>query len=876
MKNLSSKFPILAFILIAVICSCDKDTEVISTFPFAITEIHPDSTTINFPQLTAFKITPERVVKSNTYTFSYEVLNGNGGYLDTEGNSIPPETPVSLEGLNPKLLFSSSKIGDEKIRVTIQDNGAVSETLDLEYKIVHNPYSVNLTTPVNTAKVNETKPVGLSLFNLGEDKDVTYERAFYIVQGNGTLKLPNSDEEIPLETFEPIEQGTFNYDISFSDFGESVVIVTTRDSNLQVKSDTLEFNIDPIDITFNAATEKNSAFVGEAFDINFDISEEQGQGGQYQMRYTVDEGTVSLFNGDVELSPGVLYNVNLGGFTWTAFGTETGTVELTFILKNEQGVEISRNIEVDIQDSGLVFDAVPIAAQASIGEELLFNANIVEDPEKSPPYILKFTTSSAGIISYNNVDYLPGESINIPNDEFSFYYIGSSEGNHDITFTLENDLGAFGEDSEQITVEIPDFSYASNSLDNFKNITENGMVNHTITSQGGEQTFKIRYNVIEGDIVLKQGNQVRNQGILYDISSGNSQWSLEPNAPGDIEIEFTVENNFGIQKTQTVNLTVLVPEFNITASSPNPILTVENDVDIDFDIDGTNDLDYFITYSISPNNGAVLKYNNNVLAQNTELNASQYSFKFDFNEAAAYTITFTVTSNYDTEKQAVSEVTVNNTPFNFNFSSPNGVVDISHVLSIALSGAASGFTLSGEVLQGSGNFGFQNGDGIGKGNNVPRQYTPTVDGNHNIRLTVTDGYGYSKSVEKQFTVSGNGPTITGINSTAYEKYSCNQLGFFKQCGLQIKSSLAIDNIFVIESYRTRFNNMVSAESPILFNFSVIIQAGGVVISNDNNVNDGAVTIPPNTPYEIQVKDANDQWSDWFQVQSPNAYNLTYN
>ena len=1085
MKNKVLLYAIFAMALITVTFSCDKDSDVITSFPFSIMEEHPDSTIINYAQETNFKINVDREVTSNTYYFKYEVLKGKGAYSLADGTPIPENEFVKLSSLSPKFLYKSPEIGEEKVNVLIKDSGHEDATLELLYNVVHNPYAMELNSPSNQAKVKEPKPISFSLFNTGPDKSVTYERAFYLVQGSGQLFLPDNETEIPLETFEPANEGTVNFNLSFDDFGDSKVVVATKDSNNQIKNDTLNFQVSGVDVTFIAATDSNSSFLDQPFNVNFGVSEDQGEGGQYQLRYQIDEGEADIFFNDVQLAPGILYDVELGGFSWQAVGQQQGPLEITFILKNELGMELSKTVTITIIEAGILFDAVPLASEVLLGDSIDFNASISETPSPQPPYTLKFTTSGSGKVTYNeteynpgqnipitesdfsfkftplsvgqqnlvftlnnavpiqaidqvdilvqdptmnfevvpvatqvilgssigfnasidetpvasppytmkfatsgsgkvtynNTGYNPGESINIVDANFNFVYTPLSVGQHALIFTATNSVPVQAVDQvniqvlqptldfsatpqkaealvgesvsftasitetpaaappynltfatsgngvliynnteydpgENIVVNTPNFNFkykgqslgnhqitltASNQVPvedvvvkniNFKNanfnfsatpndnslivgIPEN--INFNLDNLGEQQTLQMKFTVNSGDFILKEGGQTRTPGIFYNVNAGNFAWQITSNSEENIDITFTVKNNFNLQKLADVDINSLDPSFDFTLGYPPSILTETLKVPIQLNLNGSNAFSYTLTYTT--NNGGVLLKNGNVVAQNTSISPGDSNFELQFVNVGNHQVNFDIKNNLNNSIEHAASFGVNQTPFSFLV---NGLVSVQKdeplPFVINLSGSNNlSYKISRSILTGAGSLNFNNNSPINQGNNN-FIYTPSVSGQHKLRFTVTDNFGKSVIVDKIITVTNPPPVINFITNKYYTKSNCDTSPFQETCDLNFVVKYNYTSATTLTKYRIKVGNTVGPEKSFLPNLlnTVTHPSGKIKLAVGDQVNDGNVTLKTNSLIEIQIKDSDGQWSEWFEVQTPPSYGLTFN
>lgn len=373
--------------------------------------------------------------------------------------------------------------------------------------------------------------------------------------------------------------------------------------------------------------------------------------------------------------------------------------------------------------------------------------------------------------------------------------------------------------------------------------------------------------------MLKQNGQTRNQGVFYDVSPGDFNWQITPNSDDNIDITFTAKNNYNIQKLADVDMNVSNPNFTVELNHPNSAQTADPNVPIELVLNGSNQYSYTVSYTISPNNGSLLKRNGNPVAQNSDINVGATNFTFEFADNGNYNVNFTVESELNVEVQQGANFAVNHTPYSFVVNGNNSVLLNQPLnLSVLLNGSNNiGYTMARSIQQGIGNFSIGNNVAMGQGNN-PLVYTPTSTGNHTLRFTVTDEYGQNQIVNKNITVEAPKPIINGTNSFGYSTANCSNGVIQKTCDLTFVVDPNYTSNFDITHFRTRVNNVTSGQLPFVLDV-VLFNAGQIIVTSMNDINPGNVTIPTNTMVEFQLKDENGTWSDWYQMNTPGQYGI---
>ncbi len=563
-------------------CSKDNDSNVVSDFPFTVSESHPEMTFVNTPQETSFKILPEKEVSSNAYTFRYEVISGSGSFLDLDSNVVPKKTDVELSSLTPSYFFNSSEVGEVTVRVTIGNGSGTEESIQVVYDVRHYPFSVELSAPFSEAKVQSKIPVTLSLFNEGGDGTITYERAFFITQGSGSVKIPGSDQNLALDSYEEIEEGTLNVDLTFNDLGEAKLRVIVRDSNGQELVMELTFSIQEIDVSYSANISEVESFLGSDNQVFFSLIENQGSGGSYAIKYIINSGNAGLYNNGQAINPGVFVNVNPGAFSWDAVALEAGEIDISLILRNQNGAEISENIEFIGVPNELVLEhelgSDSILVNETMEISLLFSSSQGEGGD----YEMSYTVNSGFVnLSLNNAILVPNSWVDIGTGNMTIEALGLNDGPVEINFTIRDEFGTETSRVVNFSVENPDFSFIAQFdqeaeyCDWF--LCEPVPVSLSITPLSGTQTFEMSITNLEGDYYITDSAPIEGDQLLtiynsqqtmeqlnilpffepFEISPGGKELLVVDNDDINddvLRIRFTVTNNYGIEKEQVIEI----------------------------------------------------------------------------------------------------------------------------------------------------------------------------------------------------------------------------------------------------------------------------------------------------------------------------------
>jgi len=193
-----------------------------------------------------------------------------------------------------------------------------------------------------------------------------------------------------------------------------------------------------VDFLFTGGSQKTDISVGEITSLNFNISESIGSS-EYTMRYSLNGNALIKNENGTEVSAGNIYDVPKGNFNWSLEGTDESNINLTFYVQNETGLEKTVTISIDVTPKNYNFNANATQSQVYTGEIVAINFNITELGIGGDSYVMYFSSgSSNGNFEYQGNTYAAGESFNVPVGSFQGRYIGISESNHNIEFTVRS------------------------------------------------------------------------------------------------------------------------------------------------------------------------------------------------------------------------------------------------------------------------------------------------------------------------------------------------------------------------------------------------------------------------------------------------------
>ena len=771
------KYIVLSFVCALAILSCTKELDIIYSFAFNLEINAEDTAVINYQERTRVTIIPEKIVTDNYYEYSYSIVQGTGFFEDLAGGALSENTWYMTDGLILELDFIGSDLGNVEIELIVRDKEGLEETITITFDVIHNPFIWEVTTPETEVPINIPSPFSMMLENIGRDKSVTYETVIYFTQGGGELfVIDDSGNEISIALNTPIVLGEGMHfgNVVLSELGTSEIVFETTDSNGQVITETLTFEADVIDFTFEGTPQRYTIFVDEKINIEFLIQELIGGNDTYHSRYQFNSGNALLTrlnNGlDEDLIPGTLYPVPIGAYYWEFEGTTPGVVDMTFYAQNVSGIEHEVNIVIEVINGTFDFSAVETQDVASVNDAISINLNISETGNTGFPYNVSFSSTFNGVVTYNGVDYNAGDIFVLNQANSVVTYTGLEPGGHAIVFSATNSFGETKDDDAVIIFNEDDFAFSAEAENGNVFLNETTHFNFNILDNNDTSTYEIYYTVTgTGTGTLSSGGLTYLPGVRYNIIDSGTTWEFEGTGIGDLTYTFYVINNSGNEKSRVINISVLSepePDFNFTAVAETDIEYVNEQVHINFTIDETirpNVATYSMVFTTSGT--GIMTYLGNTYNAGETIVVSPENFVLVYEglSSGIHDIEFTISNNnaipisrtntvsitfedvdfsVDASPDNATTMCVNETE-NINVSLTQDAIDPSTNYTVVYSLGA-GSTGTGSLMNGGGfvvNFGQSYPIAVG---NTELQFEALTTGLVNIDVTITDSNGISR------------------------------------------------------------------------------------------------------------------------------------
>lgn len=486
-----------------------------------------------------------------SYELNYFISGGNAGLYN--GNSqISPSQYFTISPGSFAYDFIAQESGTYEITFLLRDsNGQILEE-KVTLVVANNDFAISMTPSKATEFSNIPVGIIVDIDEVPEGANDSYT-AFFSSSQNGSLSV-NGVTYGPGEEF-PLGAGVNNLTYTGLEPGQHNIILSVESGSDVTRTANTTITYDQVDFTFTAGAQKSDITVGETTGLNFNISESVGSS-NYTMRFSMNGNALIRDNNGIEVSPGNSYDVNTGNFNWTLEGTNESNVRLAFTVRNDTGLEKTVDITVNVAAKDYTFTASGTLQQAYTGEQVDINFNISEIGIGGDGYEMYFSANgNNGSFEYGGTSYSAGESFEVPVGAFSGKYVGTTEGNHNITFTVRSSSDVEKKASMNIQFdkyeEFFDFNISQSSEDKYEGQQfELTSVTNATTGHDVRVTYEMTFTFTgtsAGYIYYK--SRIYREGDIIPLDYGSTPMRFFPETDENFTINFRVENSTGISQT---------------------------------------------------------------------------------------------------------------------------------------------------------------------------------------------------------------------------------------------------------------------------------------------------------------------------------------
>jgi len=821
------------------------------------------------------------------FEITYQIENGTGK-LYLENQVYDAGKPFNLPKGISEMEYLPETLGEHKLIVTAKAPDGATLTQELILNVLNLGFTINATASSTQVELDTNLAIAIDLSTQDEESDVEYEITHSFAntsEGAGTVRDHNGGVMEPGQ-YRTIIPNSYNYSFTSTELGQRKIYFDLRDSNGQIKRDSVAIEVANIPFTFSGNSESNSVFLNERTQFNFNIkSNGNTENIEYNIAYEIVEGNgrVTGISGN-SLQNSTEYPVQLGNFSLFYYPESLGSHQISFVVTDNYGQEVGPVI-IDLETKQNDFQVNITPSKTSEFANIPVNViiDIAEIPEgANESYEAFYSSVGNSSLRVNGVEFGPGEKFPLRPNSNNVVYTGTEAGQHDIVLSVESESGVTHTANTSINYNQVDFLFTGGSQKSNISVGEVTSLNFNISQSIGSSNYSMRYS-LNGNALIKNENGVEvSAGNIYDVPLGNFNWSLEGTDESDINLTFYVQNDTGLEKTATIRIEITPKNYNFTANATQSEAYTGETIDINFNISelGIGGDTYVMYFSTGSSNGS-FEYQGSAYSAGESFNVPIGSFqgKYTGISDSNHNIEFTARSSSDVEKTAtvniqydkyeelfelnISQPSVDKTenrPFPFTINT-NAVGDHSPEVQYELT-----YTFD-DVRSGSITY---NGEIYNEGEVIPIVYGTTIldflpltNDSFNINFTVQNTTGISETLTESVTILRK-PKVAAKG----EKHNIS-CGGFNGCDYQVviytcfdsNCSEAYDDATLQQVEIRIYNRFERRWDTRLFNYNDA-QGSGVERYFELEVepSEGKLRYLDQS-YEVRVLDTNGQWSE---------------
>ncbi|MGB3143457.1 MAG: TraQ conjugal transfer family protein, partial [Maribacter sp.] len=562
----------------------------------------------------------ENPENKSDFEVMYQIENGTGKlYL---GNEIfDAGKPFNLPKGISELGYLPETLGEHKLIFTSKAPDGATLTEELILNVLNLGFTIKATASSTQVELDTNLAIAIDLTTQDEESEVEYEITHSFSNtsyGGGKIRDHNGGVMDPGQ-YRTIVPNSYNYTFTSEELGKRRIFFDIRDSNGQIKRDSVEIEVANIPFTFSGNSESNSVFVNERSQFNFNIkSNGNTENIKYNLTYEILEGNgrVTGTNGN-NIQNSTDYPVDLGNFSLFYYTESLGSHQISFLVTDNYGQEVGPVI-IDLETKQNDFQVNITPSKTS--EFANIPVNVIIDIDEIPngandTYEAFYSSGRNSALRVNGTKYGPGEKFQLRPNSNNVVYTGTEAGQHDIVLSVESDAGVTHTANTSITYNQVDFLFTGGSQKSDISVGEITSLNFNISESIGSSDYIIRYSMNGNALIKNENGNVVSAGNIYDVPKGNFNWSLEGTDESNINLTFYVQNDTGLEKTVTLAIDVTSKNYNFTANATRSRAFTGDVVDITFNISelGIGGDTYLMYFSSGSSNGS-FEYNDAIYA----------------------------------------------------------------------------------------------------------------------------------------------------------------------------------------------------------------------------------------------------------------------
>ena len=418
----------------------------------------------------------------------------------------------------------------------------------------------------------------------------------------------------------------------------------------------------PFEVT---ADFKKEAFVNIPIQAIFDLTPEQiVTTNVYSVSYRLLEGKgeVILENGEV-LEEREINELEGLLFKPMFVPQSSGKISVEFTFADQEGETTVKIVDYSISDTNFNVTTTGDLSNITVGQRLQITYDITEEGKTSiDEYTLVFSSSKNGFLTVNNVDYKAGDKIKIPALNFIAFYTPSVEGKHQITNSITANSNQLTQTKDVfVSVEPTNFEF-NITTPNEVTVGKTIDLDFTINELVGTSNFDMQYSIAGVNGEFKNANNIVLQSnTSYDVDP-TFRLKLKGVEEGTMDIKFSIKNQFGVIKSETISIKVLPINFDYNVKLLDNVITLDRAIRFEFSMNAPDVLDYDLSFTA--NTRGAMRVNFKIVEEGDKLRIGNKSFVAEYlpDVAGNALLNFTITASNGVSKTKTVNFNISQKP----------------------------------------------------------------------------------------------------------------------------------------------------------------------------------------------------------------------
>ena len=725
------------------------------------------------------------------FEVSYQLENGTGKVYFGDAAYDPGDVFALPKGVSD-LEYLPETLGKHKLTMVAKAPDGATITRELVLDVGNLNFTFRATGASTQVELDTNIAINIDLQTQDGESDVTYDIGHSFSpgsEGGGTVRDQNGGV-MDAGAFRSILPGNYNFTYKDNVLGQRKIYFDVRDSNGQMKRDSVEIEVANIPFTFSGNAESNQVFVNQRTQLNFNIRSNGNTSNiDYFISYNITEGNGKVTGtGGNNIQNNTDYPVDLGNFSLFYTPESLGSHQISFLVTDNFGQEVGPvEIDLDAKQLELDFSASANNSEVLVGQRGALSLSLIEKGDyDGVSYELNyFITGGDGQLYNGNSPITPSQYFTVTPGSFAYDFIGQQAGTYEISFLLRDSNGQLLEEQVTVVVGNNDFSIAMtpSKATEFSNNPVGVIVNIDEVPDGANETYTAFYSSSQNGSMLVNGVSY-GPGENFPLGPGSNSIIYTGLEPGQHNIVLSVKSGSDVTRTSNATITFDQIDFTFTGGIQNSEITVEETTSLNFNIsESVGSSDYTMRFSMNGN--AIIKDSNgNVVSPGNlyEVPKGNFNWSFEGTDDGTVSMTFYAKNDTGLEKSVNIAVDVSAKDYNFtasgtaqqaytgkeidvNFNiSEIGIGGDTYEIYFSVSGNNGSFQYNGNTYSAGESFNVPVGSFSGK-------YTGNSEGNHHLTFTVRS----SSDVEKTANVNVNyeiyqEPFTLNISQSAQDKY----------------------------------------------------------------------------------------------------------